>query len=839
MTTLHILPNAHLDPVWLWDAREGLDQGIRTFRSVLDLMDEFSELTFLRGEAALYAHLEETDPEAFGRVRQRIREGRWEVVGGTWIQPDTNLPSARTLRKQFEVGLDYFQSHLGVRPRVAWQADAFGHAAGLPDIMADAGMESFAFWRPGPKLLRLPKPVFRWCGPNGGSVLASRIDYGWYGTGRDQIPERLDAALAHARRFGLDNEPVFIGLGDHGGGPSRRHVFDVRAWAAEHPDVHVVWSGLHRYFDALRAEAAAKGGDAFFPDFSGELGFTLRGCYTSCLRVKSAFRHAEAELATAETAVALAGQAGHSATGGRQPECRNAEMSRRMSVAECRSSSPDCGVVANLSPAWRTLLFNSFHDILPGSCMERAVEEQLQQLGGVRDAARKALHAALRALATAADTSVPKPRGDFPAALPFVVFNPHTWEYHGPLELEGCIDDRPDYYKPYGGGQAPLEVRDPQGRSVPFQIIPAEAQFGDVIWRNRVVFDARVPAHGFAVYTLGWDSGKCSQIPNVHKSSLGINDTNANSNDGALGGHALPVGAARRAARNLKFGSCGQLSQLSIVNNSHRTSAVLREISNGDFSVSARVGASGIRILRDGKPWLKGRGLQALLFADPKGSWGDDAPRQYDESVPSVAWRVESVDVVESGPLRSALWVRLAGERSWLELVLRVAACRDVIDCEARLLWNERGKRLKLSLPCGAVAADCAVPCAVVHRASALGEVPFSPWAMAHDRTGRPILGFASDALYGLDMKRGALRPSVVRASGYAWTPRDARQMEPWRPATDIGEHRFRFLLAPGDADMPRLAAELEQPPVVQLAHVSAPGPLGRSGTLAKVSDSM
>ena len=140
MAVLHILPNAHIDPVWLWDAREGLDQGIRTFRSVLDLMDEFPELTFLRGEAALYAHLEETDPEAFGRVRQRIREGRWEVVGGTWIQPDTNLPSARTLRKQFEVGLDYFQSHLGVRPRVAWQADAFGHAAGLPDIMADAGM---------------------------------------------------------------------------------------------------------------------------------------------------------------------------------------------------------------------------------------------------------------------------------------------------------------------------------------------------------------------------------------------------------------------------------------------------------------------------------------------------------------------------------------------------------------------------------------------------------------------------------------------------------------------------------------------------------------------------
>ena len=800
MTTLHIIPNAHLDPVWLWDAREGLDQGIRTIRSVLDLMDEFPELTFVRGEAAIYRHVEETDPAAFARVLDRVREGRWDVVGGTWIQPDTNLPSAWTLRRQFDVGLAWFKSHLGVRPRVAWQADSFGHAAGLPDIMAAAGMESFAFWRPSPKLLPLPKQAFWWRGPSGGRVLCYRIETGWYGTNRDEAPRRLDGALETAGRAGLDNVAVFLGLGDHGGGPSRRQILDVRAWAEAHPEAKVVWSGLHTFFAALRADAAAKGGDTYFPEVSGELNFTLRGCYTSCLRVKSAFRHAEAELATAEAL--------------------------------------GCG---GLAAATRDLLFNSFHDILPGSCMERAVEEQLQQLGGVRDAARKALHAALRAIATATDTSVPKPRGDFPAALPFVVFNPHPWEYRGPLELECCIDDRPDYYKPYGGGQAPLVVRDPRGRRVPFQIVPAEAQFGDVVWRSRVVFDARIPARGFAVYTMGWDIGKwsqlaidnCSQMPNVHKSSLNANDINANISDGAPGGRALsgtggasrpgePVGAARRAARNLEFGSCGHLSQLSIVNNSLRASAVLREISNGLFSISARVGASGIRILRDGKPWLKGAGLRALLFRDPYGSWGTNDPRQYDESVPPVAWRVECAEAVEGGPLRSALWVRFAGERSWLELTFRLFAGRNAIDCDARLLWNERAARLKLALPCGAVAADCAMPGAVVRRAAVLGEVPFVPWARAVDRSGAPVLGFATDALCGLDMERGALRPSVVRASGYAWAPRDGRPMEPWRPATDLGEHRFRFLLAPGDADISRLASELEMPPVVQMAHVSA-----------------
>ena len=773
MTTLHIIPNAHLDPVWLWDAREGLDQGIRTIRSVLDLMDEFPELTFVRGEAAIYRHLEETDPATFARVLARIREGRWDVAGGTWVQPDTNLAGAFTLRRQFETGLEYFESRLGVRPRVAWQADAFGHTAGLPDILAEAGMESFAFWRPQQNLLPLPKPAFRWRGPSGASILCYRLEPGWYGTNRDEAPRRLDGALETAGRAGLDNVAVFLGLGDHGGGPSRRQILDVRAWAAAHPEVRVEWSGLHRFFDALRAEATAKGGDTFFPEVSGELGFTLRGCYTSCLRVKSAFRHAEAELATAEAAVDLTGNCS------------------QLSFANC-----------SLSSASEALLFNSFHDILPGSCMERAVEEQLQQLGGVRDAARKALHAALRAIATATDTSVPKPRGDFPAALPFVAFNPHPWDYRGPLELEGCIDDRPDYFKPFGGGQAPLVVRDPRGRRIPFQIVPAEAQFGDVVWRSRVVFDARIPARGFAIYTLGWDTKAEGQA---------TRDTR------------------QAACRNVEMSPCVSHVARHVSNLAGGGAAA---ISSSRFSIYARTGAACVHILRDGKPWLKGAGLQALLFRDPYGSWGTNDPRQYDESVPPVAWRVERAEVVESGPMRAAMWVRFAGERSWLELVLRLAACRDVIDCEARLLWNERAARLKLSLPCGAAAADCAVPGAVVRRTAALGEVPFVPWARTVDRSGSPVLGFASDALCGLDMARGALRPSVVRASGYAWAPRDGAPMEPWRPATDLGEHRFRFLLAPGTADMPRLAAELLQPPATALAHVSSPGRLGRSGTL-------
>ena len=772
MKTFHVIPNAHIDPVWLWDKAEGLNQAIRTFRSVLDLMDEFPFLTFMRGETVLYRHLEENDPATFKRVLERIREGRWEVVGGTYLQSDTNLPRFETLAKNFEIGLAYCQAHLGVRPRTAWAADSFGHCAGLPDIMAAAGMENFVFTRPFPATLPTPKPAFWWRGPSGARVLCYRPEVGWYGTRRPEMPRRLDDTLADAAKRDLDNVPVFIGVGDHGGGPSRQMIRQVVAWAKAHPDVRVEWSGLHRFFGALRAEAATKGGDAFFPEITGELGYTLRGCYTTGARHKFAFRRAETELLAAERIAGLVAQA-------------------------------PGGGAARLDAAWRTLLFNTFHDILPGTCIERAAEEQLRELGAVRAAAKDATLAALNALALQIDTSVPRPRGDCPAALPFLLFNPHPWEFRGPVELEGCIDDNAFYFDPDGKRQAPLVVRDPAKRRVPFQIVRTEAEFGDVAWRSRVVANARIPAQGFAVYTLGWDvggKGEWFTNDNCHNCSQ---VTNPNS--------AKPDNPVKKPC----------------------ASAALREICNGFFSVSASLGADGIRILRDGRPWLKGRGLQALLFRDTKGSWGDDDARQYDESTPPAAWKVERAEVTESGPLRSALFVRLAGERSWLELTLRLAVGRDAIDCEARLLWNERGARLKLSVPCGAAAGDYAVPGAVVRRMADVGEVPGGAWVRAIDRRGVPSLGFASDALYGFDIAGGALRPSVVRATGFSCGLGTEAPTEPWRHQSDTGLLSFRFLLAPGDADMPRLAAELEQPPAVVLAPNSEPGPLGRIASLA------
>ncbi|MBN1673622.1 MAG: alpha-mannosidase [Kiritimatiellae bacterium] len=738
----HLLPNAHLDPVWLWDWREGLDEAVITTRTILDLMDEDPALTFLRGEAVLYRHIETHDPALFARLRRRMAEGRWDVVGGTWLQPDTNLPATETFVRHFVEGQRYFRRAFGRTPRVAWAADSFGHSGGLVEILAACGIQGFSFSRPGQGDLPLRKPAFWWEARSGARVLAYRVPCGWYGTNRHDIPARLDATLECAKRDGLRNVGVYIGLGNHGGGPTRRQLADARAWAAAHPDVEVRFSGLHRLFAALRRESAS------LPVVRGELNFCLRGCYASMARFKFRFRQAEALLGRAERIDAAV-----AARLGRPP--------------------------ADLGAAWRGLLFNSFHDILPGSSIERAYDEQLDWLGGCVHAARVAEHDALGALARRADTRVPAVPADHPAAVALVVFNPHPRPYGGPCELEASLDYRPIREYDRRPDEVPTELRGPGGRPVSHQCVATEHQaMRSLAWRKRVAFRADVPPMGWQVYTLGW-VGKPARA-------------------------RAKTGAAARAD-----GRHG--------------------ISNGLLRVTARPGTRGVAVRWGRRALLAAPGLHALTVEDPWGSWGSmgSTPSARNLSDIRHTWRIARADLLERGPERAALHVRLTGGASTLDLLFRLWRGRAAVDVEARLHWNERSARLKLVMP-GCNRARFEVPGGVMDR-DRQEEMPGGRWVEA--RGVRGGFGFASDAVYAFDLWKSALRATLVRATGYADDVPTTRRQQPLRPATDRGEHRFRFLLAPPGAPLADLADELERPPVSVMA-APARGPLGRRGSL-------
>ncbi len=729
LLTFHLAANSHLDPVWLWDAQEGLNEAISTIRTMLTLMEERPELTYIRGESLIYEQILKHDPKSFKRIQELVQEGRWDVVGGTYLQPDLNLPATATLHKHFELGQRFFQEHFSRRPSVGWSADCFGHTAFLPDILQAHGLRAYAYGRPA----RGDEPkLFWWESPNGQRVLASNYVTGWYGCERDEIPRRLDAYLAAAVAEPVSHLLIPFGLGNHGGGPTRRHLNDIVSWAEAHPDVRVEYSGLHRYFAAVKAELEDQNID--LPVIHGELNFCLRGVYASALRIKTSYRKAEAAVQRLE------------AFSNAQPEA---------------SRLP----VATLEDLWKRVLFNSFHDILPGTSIERALEEQLQQLGGIQSQVRELERTALLGVAEQMHVEVPSPPGDRPCAVPFLVFNPHLHAYRGPLEMEASLDYRPLHEYAGRPDEVPVEVRDPAGNRVPFQLIPTEHQFMPQLpWRCRVLIEAQIAAQGGGIYSIGLGEGEIENAPNLEVHT-----------------HSEPF-----------------------------------SISSNLLSVCAAPGSVGVRINAAGRPLLSGDGLSVATFADGFGAWGGlyDEPEAnvFDQLV--ATWTIAQSAVLEHGPLRSSLWVRFESGKSRVDFTFRVCKDRPAVDWEARLFFDEPGTRIKLRLPGGDL-ADFDVPGGVLRRGPS-GEVPGGCWVLIHDSEGQACFGFASDCLYNFSAGDGVFAATLVRSSRYTLEMRDTPEIvSPHQPVIDNGEFRIRGLISLPSADLPKLALELEQPPLI------------------------
>lgn len=740
-TTFHLIANSHLDPVWLWDAHEGLNEAISTVRTVLTLMAERPELTYIRGESLIYEEILRHDPDSFRDIQRLVKSGRWDVVGGTFLQPDMNLTATATLHKHFELGQTFFKKHFGRKPWVGWSADCFGHTAFLPDILRAHGLRAYAFGRPA----RGSEPkLFWWESPNGQRVLASTYVTGWYGCDRDAMASVLDAYLAAAPGEPVSHLFVPFGLGNHGGGPTRRQVEDIAVWAKAHPEVNVEFSGLHRYFAAVESELRRK--KIQLSIVRGELNFCLRGVYASALRIKTAYRKAEAGV-------------------------------QRLEALGAALPKPLRPAAADMNRLWRQVMFNSFHDILPGTSTERALGEQLEQLGGVRHSIREQERKALLALARRLKISVIAPAGDYPCAVPFLAFNPHPQAYHGPLELEASLDYRP--LTKYEGrpAEVPVEVRDGRGRKVPFQVIETEHQFlPNLPWRRRVLIDAKLPAGSAEVFTVGWVEG------------------------------SKPVSVAAPYVKVSKDES---------------------KISSGPISVSAVVGASNLKILAAGKPLLGRDGLSVVTVADAFGPWGglyEEADAQEFNEV-LAKWKITAAQVLERGPLRAALWVRFEAGKSRLDFTFRLHRQRPAVDWEARLFFDEPRVRLKLLLSGGEV-ADYEVPGGVLRRGPC-GEVPGGRWVRVLDAKGQTRFGFASDCLYNFNTRNRVLAATLVRASRHTLEMRDLPELDaPHRPVIDNGEFQLRGLISLPAADLPKLALELEQAPIVM------PVPAGKAGPI-------
>ena len=465
--TLHLIGNSHIDPVWLWQWPEGYEEVRATFRSALDLMREYPELIFTCDSAAYYEWVEEVDPGMFDEIRARVEEGRWEIVGGWWVEPDCNIPSGESFVRHGLISQRYFQAKFGRIATVGYNVDPFGHNAMLPQILRKSGMDSYVFMRPGPHEKTLASPIFWWESPDGSRVLAFRLPHE-YCSSREDLGYHLDKSLAQLPAR-WDEMMAFYGVGNHGGGPTRENLDSIRRLDRAGSMPHLVHSTPRRFFDAMLASGRE------FPVVAEELQHHAVGCYSAHSGIKRWMRRAETSLSSAETWSTVA----------------------RTLVAAPYPAD-------DLRLAWKQTLFNQFHDTLGGTAIEPAYRDARDQLGEACSIAARTENLAIQSISRAIDLPTP------PGVTPVVVFNPHAWPVKSTVELE------------FGGLKAGDGLLDEAGAPVPLQSIQSFATV--MSWRSRLCFEADLPPLGYRTFRVTPDAPSPPRGPLRAEASVLEND---------------------------------------------------------------------------------------------------------------------------------------------------------------------------------------------------------------------------------------------------------------------------------------------------------------------------
>lgn len=459
---LYLIGNAHIDPVWLWDWNEGFHEVHATFRSALDRLTEFDDFKFAASSAAFYEWIEAMDPAMFAEIQQRVREGRWELVGGWWIESDCNIPGGESFVRQALYAQRYFYAKFGTLATVGYNIDAFGHNGMMPQLMKKSGMDSYVFLRPGPHEKELPH-VFWWESDDGSRVLAARIlfEYCTWGKALDDHVRRC------AQEDGGDLPALlcFYGVGNHGGGPTIENLQSIHRMRQDSGLPELIVSTPHQYFEEISHFAEG------LPIIHDELQYHARGCYSAHSGIKKQNRVAEYLLLAAE----------------------KWETIRHFETLSWRSC---------MQSAWKPVLFNQFHDILAGTSLEGAYEEAQDESGGALAKAKRALIQALHSVSW----RIPIEAED--GLIPLVVFNPHAWDSQVNVEIE------------VGQSLDNLTLTDDQDRILPFQSVRPQATANG---RYRLSFTATLPSLGYRLYRLREEPSALTLPPTDAEWSAGSN----------------------------------------------------------------------------------------------------------------------------------------------------------------------------------------------------------------------------------------------------------------------------------------------------------------------------
>jgi len=719
--------NAHIDAAWLWPRSETIDVVKRTFTTALQLMNEYPDYTYTQSAAQYSSWMADKYPALNAQIAQRVKEGRWEIVGGMWVEPDLNLPGGESLVRQLLVGQREFQQLYGVTARIGWNPDSFGYNWQLPQIYKRSGMDYFVtqkmHWN---DTNQLPFRLFWWQSPDGSKVLTYfPTDYV-----HDNVnPTRISADFAESaqRNPGTTEMLDLYGIGDHGGGPTRDMLDAADHWIAanKQPDTAIPtmhYGTAQRYFTDVEShlnpaspiwnydliakgytppplatgklatgklEADSPNQDQLMslPTWNDELYFEYhRGVYTTQAHHKANMRVAETQTLDAEKLASLAWLDG--------------------------AAYPTDILTEN----WKKITFNQFHDLAAGSGIAVIYRDAQNDYTEVANADKLIDESALKTIDAHIDTNGK-------GATPVMIYNSLAWPRE---ELVKFVVQTPSAVDS-------IRIADPQGAEVLSQItrLPNSNEF-------EVLARVKLPALGYAIFHAE-ESKKKSPAPD----ELRLKDT---------------------------------ADSVELVSNKLR---LVIDKKTGCFTYLSEFHFGDDVLINDLNSHSCGNQLQT--YADnPKqyDAWNID-PGTLDGKMTPID-TLDSIQVVADGPLRKTIEIKRTWQHSHFTQDISLDADSDFVRVDTTVDWHETHTLLKAAFPLAhsGPKATFEIPYGAIERPTtrdnswekAKFEVPAQRWADLGDATaGVSIL---NDSKYGYDALGNTLRLTLLRSP--TWPDPDA-----------------------------------------------------------------
>jgi alpha-mannosidase len=680
--TIRAVGNSHIDMAWLWPWTETVEVVRNTFQSVLDLMREYPDFKFTMSSARTYEWMQEKYPDLFKQIEQRVKEGRWEIIGGMWVEPDLNMPDGESLVRQILVGKRYFQKNFGVDVKIGWNPDSFGYNYQLPQIYKKSGMDYFVtqklLWAH--EFTTFPYKLFWWQAPDG-SRLLTYFPHDYAG-GIDAQPLATDLSIWMPSIYGpkLTNSPEMMhlyGVGDHGGGPTRvmlDHADQLRAPDSVFPKLQ--FSFASDFFRDLEKKLPAMQ----VPTWDGELYFQYhRGVFTTQAETKRRIRQAEETVLNAEKFASLATLYGR--------------------------HYPQDG----MELTWKNLLFDHFHDIMPGSGIAVNYLDAKRNLEDVDRAANEVTTNSLREIAAHVNT--------YREGVPVILFNSLSWPRTEVTEIEAQLPE----------AAKQVAVVDANGKPAETQLLSLDSE----THRARFLLLSRTPSLGYATYFVR----SATSAPTAHS----------------------PLKASADSLEN-------EFVRVKIDPQTGCMTSLFDKQSGIESLAPSETDTGGP------KNSICGNLLQT--FVDKPKQWdawnidADFEKQHWDLD------KADEVKLVESGPLRAVIEIKNHFQNSTFVRDIILTAGSPRIDVKMQAEWHEKHILLKVAFPVSAHSdkATYEIPFGSVERPTtrntpaeqAQFEVPAQRWADISDA--KQGLSLLNDCKYGYDAKGNVLRLSLLRS---------------------------------------------------------------------------